>query len=223
MGPANPAETRHRSDERHFTSSRATWRPESRGSPRTAIRRASSFRAHRRFRSGPRPATRLVRPGGASPGNRIPRRGVAPGWVRYTVRPGLRDPDQPRRLSNGESQSYSGGSRAAARRAAAGPFTATRPGSRNWKTASPEASSLKEQLMASAVNPLTGSSASSSAASSSSASGISTPAPTEEMFLQLLVAQLQNQDPLNPTDSTTIRIATRPVQRTGAGHRHPQR
>ena len=28
-------------------------------------------------------------------------------------------------------------------------------------------------------------------------------APTEQMFLQLLVAQLQNQDPLNPTDSTS--------------------
>jgi flagellar basal-body rod modification protein FlgD len=26
--------------------------------------------------------------------------------------------------------------------------------------------------------------------------------PTEGMFLQLLVSQLQNQDPLNPTDST---------------------
>jgi len=54
--------------------------------------------------------------------------------------------------------------------------------------------------MATAVNPVAGSSASSSASSSSSTSGV--PAPTEEMFLQLLVAQLQNQDPLNPTDST---------------------
>jgi flagellar basal-body rod modification protein FlgD len=27
-------------------------------------------------------------------------------------------------------------------------------------------------------------------------------APSEEMFLQLLVSQLQNQDPLNPADST---------------------
>lgn len=56
--------------------------------------------------------------------------------------------------------------------------------------------------MASAVNPLTGSSASAAAAASSSSPGISTPAPSEEMFLQLLVAQLQNQDPMNPTDST---------------------
>ena len=55
--------------------------------------------------------------------------------------------------------------------------------------------------MASAVNPLTGSSASSGAASSSSSSGTMR-APSEEMFQQLLVAQLQNQDPLNPTDST---------------------
>jgi len=63
--------------------------------------------------------------------------------------------------------------------------------------------------MASAINALTGLSASTSAASSassssSSSSATSTPAPTEEMFLQLLVAQLQNQDPLNPTDSTTF-------------------
>ena len=63
--------------------------------------------------------------------------------------------------------------------------------------------------MASAVNALTGLSASTSAAASaasdsSSSSATNTPAPTEEMFLQLLVAQLQNQDPLNPTDSTTF-------------------
>ncbi len=58
--------------------------------------------------------------------------------------------------------------------------------------------------MASAVSGLTGQSASSTAASSSSSSSSagSLSAPSEEMFLQLLVAQLQNQDPLNPTDST---------------------
>ena len=55
--------------------------------------------------------------------------------------------------------------------------------------------------MASAVSALTGSSASSSAAASSSASSAAS-APSEEMFLQLLVSQLQNQDPLNPADST---------------------
>jgi flagellar basal-body rod modification protein FlgD len=55
--------------------------------------------------------------------------------------------------------------------------------------------------MASAVSALTGSSASTGAASSSSSSSLAS-APSEEVFLQLLVAQLQNQDPLNPTDST---------------------
>jgi flagellar basal-body rod modification protein FlgD len=61
--------------------------------------------------------------------------------------------------------------------------------------------------MASAINALTGLTPATSTASStpsSSSSGTSTPAPTEQMFLQLLVAQLQNQDPLNPTDSTTF-------------------
>jgi flagellar basal-body rod modification protein FlgD len=63
--------------------------------------------------------------------------------------------------------------------------------------------------MASAVSALTGSSASSSAAalassssSSSSSASSTTSAPSEETFLKLLVSQLQNQDPLNPTDST---------------------
>jgi flagellar basal-body rod modification protein FlgD len=37
---------------------------------------------------------------------------------------------------------------------------------------------------------------------SSGASALGATAPSEQMFLQLLVAQLQNQDPLNPTDST---------------------
>lgn len=53
--------------------------------------------------------------------------------------------------------------------------------------------------MASAVNSL-GSSSSNS--SSSAAAALGGTAPSEQMFLQLLVAQLQNQDPLNPTDST---------------------
>ena len=55
--------------------------------------------------------------------------------------------------------------------------------------------------MASAVNGLTGSSGASSQSSQSS-TGLGATAPTEEMFLKLLVAQMQNQDPLNPTDST---------------------
>ena len=53
--------------------------------------------------------------------------------------------------------------------------------------------------MASAISSIVGSTptagATSSAAAASSAS-----APTEQMFLQLLVAQIQNQDPLNPAD-----------------------
>jgi flagellar basal-body rod modification protein FlgD len=53
--------------------------------------------------------------------------------------------------------------------------------------------------MASAVSALSNSS---STGSSTTASTLGGTAPTEQMFLQLLVAQLQNQDPLNPTDST---------------------
>jgi len=55
--------------------------------------------------------------------------------------------------------------------------------------------------MASAVNPLV---AASNAASATStvAQGANAPAPSEQMFLQLLVSQIQNQDPLNPTDSS---------------------
>jgi len=46
-------------------------------------------------------------------------------------------------------------------------------------------------------------------AAASPASGPTAPTspsvtPDMNMFLQLLVAQLQNQDPLNPTDSTTF-------------------
>jgi flagellar basal-body rod modification protein FlgD len=40
------------------------------------------------------------------------------------------------------------------------------------------------------------------ASSSSSSSSSSTSEVNEAMFLQLLVAQLKNQDPLNPTDGT---------------------
>ena len=45
---------------------------------------------------------------------------------------------------------------------------------------------------------------SSSNDSSNSSNTLGSTAPSEQMFLQLLVAQLQNQDPLNPTDSTTF-------------------
>jgi flagellar basal-body rod modification protein FlgD len=59
--------------------------------------------------------------------------------------------------------------------------------------------------MASALNSLLGSptTSGSGAASGTAASSTGgTPAPSEEVFLQLLVSQIQNQDPLNPTDST---------------------
>lgn len=51
----------------------------------------------------------------------------------------------------------------------------------------------------------TGSAAASSNSTSTSASSTTaTPAINKDMFLQLLVAQLKNQDPLNPTDSATF-------------------
>jgi flagellar basal-body rod modification protein FlgD len=57
--------------------------------------------------------------------------------------------------------------------------------------------------MASAINPLSSSSSSTSTSGSSSTSALGGgSAPSEQMFLQLLVAQLQNQDPLNPQDGT---------------------
>jgi len=51
--------------------------------------------------------------------------------------------------------------------------------------------------MASAINPLSG--ATPDAQQGSSAL---TAAPSQQVFLQLLVAQMKNQDPLNPTDGT---------------------
>jgi flagellar basal-body rod modification protein FlgD len=59
---------------------------------------------------------------------------------------------------------------------------------------------LQENFMASAINPLTGSSNTNTG--SGSTPGVGGAPPSEEMFLQLLVSQLQNQDPLNPADST---------------------
>jgi flagellar basal-body rod modification protein FlgD len=57
--------------------------------------------------------------------------------------------------------------------------------------------------LASALSSVTNSAASSSQSStSSSQSSTSSGVPTEQMFLQLLVAQMKNQDPLNPTDGT---------------------
>ena len=39
-------------------------------------------------------------------------------------------------------------------------------------------------------------------ASTSAADAIGNKAPTEQMFLQLLIAQIKNQNPMNPQDST---------------------
>jgi flagellar basal-body rod modification protein FlgD len=51
--------------------------------------------------------------------------------------------------------------------------------------------------MASAVNPLA---AGARTDAQSAAKASVTAAPSKEMFLQLLVAQIRNQDPLNPAD-----------------------
>jgi flagellar basal-body rod modification protein FlgD len=56
--------------------------------------------------------------------------------------------------------------------------------------------------MASAVNALTSSSSSGAAASSSAGALDGSASDDQQVFLQLLVSQLQNQDPMNPTDST---------------------
>ena len=52
------------------------------------------------------------------------------------------------------------------------------------------------------ASPVSSLGSSSNTNDSSSANMLGATAPSEQMFLQLLVAQLQNQDPLNPTDST---------------------
>ena len=57
--------------------------------------------------------------------------------------------------------------------------------------------------MASSINPLT-SSASGVNTRPTAPAGLGGAAPSEEVFLQLLVAQMQNQDPLNPADSTAF-------------------
>ena len=54
--------------------------------------------------------------------------------------------------------------------------------------------------MASAVSPLTSSQTQSS--TNAAATAVAAAAPTEQMFLQLLVAQLKNQDPMSPADGT---------------------
>ena len=54
--------------------------------------------------------------------------------------------------------------------------------------------------MASSVNPVT-SQPTTPTSNTSTSNSLNSP-PSESMFLNLLVAQIQNQDPLNPTDST---------------------
>jgi flagellar basal-body rod modification protein FlgD len=60
--------------------------------------------------------------------------------------------------------------------------------------------------MASSVNPLgstyTGTDVNTQ--NQSNQTGLGSSVPSESTFLTLLVSQLQNQDPLNPTDSTTF-------------------
>jgi flagellar basal-body rod modification protein FlgD len=62
--------------------------------------------------------------------------------------------------------------------------------------------------MASSVNSLLGSpvaaTAGSPPGSSASSTGLGATAPSEGVFLQLLVSQLKNQDPMNPADSTAF-------------------
>jgi flagellar basal-body rod modification protein FlgD len=54
--------------------------------------------------------------------------------------------------------------------------------------------------MASSISPIMGASSSDGTASTTAASMPGT-VPDKQLFLRLLVAQLQNQDPLNPADS----------------------
>jgi flagellar basal-body rod modification protein FlgD len=58
----------------------------------------------------------------------------------------------------------------------------------------------EENIVASAISAI-GGSATAAGETSSKAASASAAAPTQEMFLQLLVAQIKNQDPLNPADS----------------------
>jgi flagellar basal-body rod modification protein FlgD len=55
--------------------------------------------------------------------------------------------------------------------------------------------------MASGVNPITSGATAQTTPTSATSSATGT---TQDMFLQLLVAQLQNQDPTNPMDTTNM-------------------
>lgn len=53
-----------------------------------------------------------------------------------------------------------------------------------------------------ATSPVGPTTPSTTPATQSTAAAIGSKAPTEQMFLQLLIAQIKNQDPTNPQDST---------------------
>jgi len=59
---------------------------------------------------------------------------------------------------------------------------------------------LKEEIMIAPTSPY--SSSSSSSENSSNASASTVQSVDKDMFMRLMIAQLQNQDPLNPTDGT---------------------
>src|ERR1035437_9979105 len=84
-------------------------------------------------------------------------------------------------------------------------MTTTNPivpsGLRNSKTTSRAVEKdRQENSMASAISPIT--SATTTGTTSSTSSSSLGGAANEQMFLQLLVAQLKNQDPLSPSDPT---------------------
>jgi flagellar hook assembly protein FlgD len=60
---------------------------------------------------------------------------------------------------------------------------------------------MKAQAQAQSTNGTNGSSGTSGSGSSTSTANSVGSLTSEQTFLQLLVAQIQNQDPLNPTDS----------------------
>src|SRR5579871_2739661 len=76
-------------------------------------------------------------------------------------------------------------------------------GLKSLKAISPARHKEEQTPMASPVNSLLGATSTSPSSSNANSSGLGATVPSEGVFLQLLVSQLKNQDPLNPTDSTT--------------------